>query len=103
MGDSLQHLQTFADAMCAMLDAYPNESFAIVDLDTKAGPRLLLTTASGVVPVIAVAREAKPWLLSMLQHRRIGASLSKPVSREALRDACTRIRNFHLVDCHSVN
>ena len=98
-GDSLQHLKTFGDAMCVILDAYAGESFAVVDFDTTPS-HLLLATASGVLPVIAVSKEAKPWLRSMLQHRRIGATLSKPISREALRNAFRRIRDFHSVNSH---
>jgi hypothetical protein len=94
MGDDLRHLKTNGDAMCGVLDAFASDSFAILDLDTKTGSRALLNTAAGHLPVIVVTNEAKPWLSSMLRHRRIGATLSKPVSIDALKQAFLHIRHF---------
>jgi len=97
-GDRLRHLQTIGDAICGMLDANGSENFAIVDVDTKAGNRSVLNTASGMMPVITLSKQAKPWLTTMLRHRRIGAALAKPVTRTALAEAFQRIRAFRTVN-----
>ena len=100
MGDELRQAKTNVDAMCAVFDAWPGESFMIVDLDGHTGGRCLLNTAGGRLPVIAICKKNKPWLASMLKHRLIGATLTKPVSPAALTEAFDRIRHFHEGHAH---
>ncbi len=80
------------DAVSMMLDSCDDEALAVVDLDLPEGGRALLRTASGALPVIAIARREEPWLISMLQHHRLGATILKPVSVEKLRVALDRVR-----------
>lgn len=91
-GHALQHLRSSREAIGFVFDACARESVAIVDLDTSAGARRLLTTVSGLFPVIAVAEAGNPWVAWMVRHRRIAATLSKPVSSEALEAALDGIR-----------
>jgi hypothetical protein len=95
MGDELRQAKTNVDAMCAVFDAWPGEAFIVVDLDGHSGRRCLLNTAVGRMPVIAICKKNKPWLASMLKHRRIGATLTKPVSPTALMEAFDSVRHFH--------
>ena len=95
MGEFLQLLKTSGDATGVAFDESGTDSFAIVDLDSQDGTRSMFNTIAGLLPVIAVTRIRKPWLQSMLQHRRIGVSVTKPVSSETLRKAVSQIGDFH--------
>lgn len=77
--------------MGGMMDRALKPNLAIVDLDLREGARTLLSTAAGVLQVIAITSKAKPWLASLQRHRRIGATLTKPVSPETLREAFQRV------------
>ena len=95
MGEFLELLTTNGDATGVAFDASGTDSFAIVDLDSQFGTRSTFNTIAGLLPVIAVTRTRKPWLQSMLQHRRIGVSVTKPISSESLRKAFSQIGNFN--------
>lgn len=92
-GCQLQCARTGRDAMSMVLDRAPGDELAVVDLDVPAGGRTLLRTASGALPVIAITEREKPWLTAMVHHRRIGATVTKPVSPEKLRAAFARVRH----------
>jgi DNA-binding response OmpR family regulator len=91
-GCQLQTARTGQDALSLVMDRAPGDELAVVDLDVPAGGRALLRTASGVLPVIAIAWREKPWLSAMVRHRRVGATVNKPVSPEKLRAALARVR-----------
>jgi DNA-binding response OmpR family regulator len=74
------------------MDGFLNQDIAVLDLDLGGGGRALLRTAGGLLPVIAIASEAKPWLSAMLRRRRVRASLTKPVSLETLSAAFECVR-----------
>ena len=91
LGHGLRHLQTARDAMCVVTDAGASEVFVIVDLDGHTvGRRTLLNTAGGMLPVIALCKEERPWLSSMVRRRRIEASIAKPVTSAALTEEIHR-------------
>jgi DNA-binding response OmpR family regulator len=100
-GCQLQWARTGQEAMSMLMDRMPGDELAVVDLDVPAGGRTLLRTASGALPVIAITERERPWLTAMLQHRRIGAAVTKPVSPEKLRDAFARVRQTSAADCGS--
>ncbi len=85
--------RTSREAVSMLMDGAWNQDLAVVDVDLPEGGRALVTSAGGWLPVIAISGKAKPWLTSMVRHRRIGASLSKPLSLEKLRDAFRRVRS----------
>lgn len=97
-GCELQCARTGHDAISMLMDRASSDELAVVDLDVPAGGRTLLRTASGALPVIAITEREKPWLTSMLQHRRIAAAVTKPVSSEKLRDAFERACNSSSAD-----
>lgn len=99
----LQLLRTAREAVSEVRDSFAGESFAIVDLDGRSGTRLLLQTAAGTLPVIAITGRQWRWVTSMLRHHRIGATISKPVTMEALQAALARIHDFHLMSDFSGN
>ncbi|MEA3213521.1 MAG: hypothetical protein QOE70_6578 [Chthoniobacter sp.] len=88
----LHCVKTSREAVSMVMDGTGSQDLAVVDLDLRVGGRALLKTAGGSLPVIAITGKARPWLSSMLRHRRIGATLTKPVSSESLRDALQRVR-----------
>lgn len=94
MGHQLRHLKSNQDAMCIVADAYASESVVIVDLDGHSGRRSLLNTAGGLLAVITVSKEEKPWLKSMLRRKRIAASLAKPLQLAALAAALNSVEAF---------
>jgi DNA-binding response OmpR family regulator len=87
-----QCVKTTRDAVSMLMDGSLNQNLAIVDLDLHEGGRSLLSTAGGALPVIAITAKTNPWLASMQRHHRIGATLTKPISPEKLRDAFEHVR-----------
>jgi CheY-like chemotaxis protein len=94
----LKCVKTSREALSMVMDGSWSHDLAVVDLDMHDGGRALLTTAGGALPVIAISGTAKPWLSSMLRHRRIGATLTKPVSPEKLRAAVLRVRSVASIE-----
>ena len=93
IGDDFHHLRTAGEAMEMVFDACAEESVAIVDLETDSGMRRVITTVSGLLPAIVISTGPKPWVDSMLRHHRLVATLPKPVSAVALKEALHRARN----------
>lgn len=89
----LHCVRTGREAVSELMDGFRNQDVAVVDLDLPEGGRALATTAGGAVPVIAISAKARPWLSSMVRHRRIRESICKPVSAETLRQAFLRVRS----------
>jgi DNA-binding response OmpR family regulator len=85
--------RTSHEAVSLMLDSSSEEALAVVDLDLPEGGRALLSTIGGALPVIAIASREKPWLTSMLEHHRVGATILKPVSVEKFRVALDHVRS----------
>ena len=95
MGELLQLLNSSRDATCGAFDASSTDAFAIVDLDAQFSTHSMFNTIAGLLPVVALTRKRKPWLQAMLRRHRVGVSLTKPVTHEALRAAFQRIEGFH--------
>lgn len=92
---SLKCAKTTQEAIGLLLggsaDHTAPQKLVVVDLDVRDGGRTLLRTAAGMLPVIAITAKVKPWLSSLEQHHRVGATLTKPLSPEKLRDALREI------------
>ena len=71
------------------------------DGSSRFGTRSMFNTIAGLLPVIAVTRKRQPWLQGMVRRHRVEASMTKPISREALRHAFQRIEKFH--DHHALD
>lgn len=89
----LHCVRTSREGVSMVMDGAWNHDLVVVDTDLHDGGRALLTTAGGALPVIAIAGKNRPRLSSMVRHRRIGATLTKPGSPEKLRDASRRVRS----------
>lgn len=88
----LKPIRTSREVVSMLMDGTLNRSLAVVDLDLRDGARGLLNTVGGTVPVIAITRKVGPWLASMLNHHRVEATLTKPVSLEGMSEAVERVR-----------
>lgn len=87
--------RTRREALCLLVEdgAPPSarRDLAVVDLDLCPGGRTLLSEIRDVLPIIAITSKPRRWLSSLLRRHRIGATLAKPVSPEALREAFRRV------------
>lgn len=81
--------------MGMVFDAAANETVLIVDVEADCGSQRLVRTASGLLPVIAVGNGRAPWLASMVNHKKVCATLPKPVSAQALHEALERVRDWN--------
>ena len=100
----LNCVKTSREAVSMVMDGSWSHDVMVVDMDLPEGGRMLLRTAGGTLPVIAIAgSKPKPWLSSMLRHRRIGATVTKPVSPEKLRDAFQRVRSISGIEAQRGN
>ena len=94
----LKCVKSSQEAVSMILDGELDHHFAVVDLDLPEGGHGLIRTIGGALPVIAISSKAQPWLTSMVRHRRVGATITKPVSSEKLWNAFRRIRSSMNVD-----
>ena len=95
LGEALRLAKDGQAASCTAFDAAPEELVAIVDMEPHTGSRSTIQTMAGLAPVVAVTHKTKPWLRSMLQHHRVQAEVSKPVSPETLKEAVCRARDTY--------
>jgi hypothetical protein len=101
LGEYLQLLDSSRDATCGAFDASAAEAFAIVDLDARFSTHSMFNTIAGLLPVVALTGKRKPWLQAMVRRHRVGLSLTKPITHEALRAAFQRMEGFHEHRVHS--
>jgi hypothetical protein len=95
MGEFLHLSKSSGDATCSAFDASAIDAFAIVDLDAQFSTRAMFNTIAGLLPVVALTRGRKPWLQAMLRRHRVDVSVTKPITREALRAAFQQIEGLH--------
>lgn len=91
LGERLHLSKDSSEATALAFDSSPVGTIAIIDLDASCGTRHVVHTVAGLLPVIAVAEKPHPWVQEMVRHRRIRATLAKPVSPEALRNLLGRL------------